>query len=53
MLEEEALEHSPTPLNVGVEVANIEAPRTGVASISDEGKHTFLDEIPELPWADP
>jgi len=53
MLEGEALERSPTFLNVCVEVTNIKAPRAGDATVLDEQQQTLLDKIAQLPLADP
>ena len=44
-------EHPPTPFNVGIEVSDIEAPRTGAAAIFDVWDQTLLNEIAELPLA--
>lgn len=45
-------QHSPTALDIGVEVSNVKAPWASAAAVLDVRNQTLLHEIAELPLAD-
>jgi hypothetical protein len=43
-----SLKHSPTALNVSIEVSKVKAPWTSAAAVLDVWNQPFLDEIAQL-----